>query len=118
MRHLQCPVVDVITLATAAWSPAIPDNQYRGMITLKKSPNSVNTVSAKLMDKSRSRSCRKTHHKLGIKSKFLSSPHCFGAVDITVVDMVAAYSTLQIKECTLKTAVLSSIEDKKVINYL
>jgi penicillin-binding protein 1A len=25
---------------------------------------------------------------------------------------------LQIKECTLKTAVLSSIEDKKVINYL
>jgi penicillin-binding protein 1A len=38
--------------ATEAWSPRNSDNQYRGMVTLKKAlANSINTVSAKLMDK-------------------------------------------------------------------
>ena len=37
---------------TEAWTPRNSDNKYRGMVTLKKAlANSINTVSAKLMDK-------------------------------------------------------------------
>ena len=37
---------------TETWTPSNSDNKYRGMVTLKKAlANSINTVSAKLMDK-------------------------------------------------------------------
>jgi penicillin-binding protein 1A len=50
MRLLQCQ--QGRHHATEAWITRNSDNQYRGMVTLKKAlANSINTVSAKLMDK-------------------------------------------------------------------
>jgi penicillin-binding protein 1A len=99
---------------TAAWTPRNSDNKYRGMITLKKAlANSVNTVSAKLMDKVGPEAVVKLTHKLGIKSEIPIQPSiALGAVDITVEDMVAAYSTFANQGVYTKPQFLSRIEDK------
>jgi penicillin-binding protein 1A len=99
---------------TAAWTPRNSDNKYRGMITLKKAlANSVNTVSAKLMDKVGPEAVVKLTHKLGIKSEIPVQPSiALGAVDITVEDMVAAYSTFANQGVYTKPQFLSRIEDK------
>jgi penicillin-binding protein 1A len=56
---------------------------------LKKAlANSINTVSAKLMDKVGPEAVVKLTNKLGIKSDIPSSFHSIRAVDITVEDMV------------------------------
>jgi penicillin-binding protein 1A len=106
--------------ATEAWSPRNSDNKYRGMVTLKKAlANSINTVSAKLMDKVGPEAVVKLTHKLGIKSEIpLQASIALGAVDITVEDMVAAYSTFANQGVYTKPQFLSRIEDKSgVIIY-
>ncbi|WP_367772962.1 transglycosylase domain-containing protein [Flavobacterium sp. WC2421] len=105
---------------TAAWTPKNSDNKYRGMITLKKAlANSVNTISAKLMDKVGPEAVVKLTHKLGIKSEIPLQPSiALGAVDITVEDMVAAYSTFANQGVYTKPQFLTRIEDKSgVIIY-
>ncbi|MEZ7514866.1 penicillin-binding protein 1A [Flavobacterium frigidarium] len=99
---------------TAAWTPRNSDNRYRGMITLKKAlANSINTVSAKLMDKVGPEAVVKLTHKLGIKSEIPLQPSiALGAVDITVEQMVAAYSTFANQGVYNKPQFLSRIEDK------
>jgi penicillin-binding protein 1A len=106
--------------ATEAWSPRNSDNQYRGMVTLKKAlANSINTVSAKLMDKVGPEAVVKLTNKLGIKSDIpLQASIALGAVDITVEDMVAAYSTFANQGVYTKPQFLNRIEDKSgVIIY-
>ena len=106
--------------ATEAWSPRNSDNKYRGMVTLKKAlANSINTVSAKLMDKVGPEAVVKLTNKLGIKSEIpLQASIALGAVDITVEDMVAAYSTFANQGVYTKPQFLSRIEDKSgVIIY-
>ena len=105
---------------TADWTPKNSDNKYRGMITLKKAlANSVNTISAKLMDKVGPEAVVKLTHKLGIKSEIPLQPSiALGAVDITVEDMVAAYSTFANQGVYTKPQFLTRIEDKSgVIIY-
>lgn len=106
--------------ATEDWSPRNSDNQYRGMVTLKKAlANSINTVSAKLMDKVGPEAVVKLTNKLGIKSDIpIQASIALGAVDITVEDMVAAYSTFANQGVYTKPQFLSRIEDKSgVIIY-
>ncbi|MDG2432352.1 transglycosylase domain-containing protein [Flavobacterium sp.] len=100
--------------ATEAWTPRNSDNQYRGMVTLKKAlANSINTVSAKLMDKVGPEAVVKLTNKLGIKSDIpLQASIALGAVDITVEDMVAAYSTFANQGVYTKPQFLNRIEDK------
>jgi len=105
---------------TAAWTPRNSNNRYLGMVTLKKAlANSINTVSAKLMDKVGPEAVVKLTHKLGIKSEIPIQPSiALGAVDITVEDMVAAYSTFANQGVYTKPQFLSRIEDKSgVIIY-
>ncbi|MGO4819976.1 MULTISPECIES: penicillin-binding protein 1A [unclassified Flavobacterium] len=99
---------------TAAWTPRNSDNKYRGMVTLKRAlANSINTVSAKLMDKVGPEAVVKLTHKLGIKSEIPVQPSiALGAVDITVEDMVAAYSTFANQGVYTKPQFLNRIEDK------
>ncbi|WP_026707893.1 penicillin-binding protein 1A [Flavobacterium frigidarium] len=99
---------------TSSWTPRNSDNRYRGMITLKKAlANSINTVSAKLMDKVGPEAVVKLTHKLGIKSEIPLQPSiALGAVDITVEQMVAAYSTFANQGVYNKPQFLSRIEDK------
>lgn len=99
---------------TASWTPRNSNNRYLGMITLKKAlANSINTVSAKLMDKVGPEAVVELTHKLGIKSNIPLQPSiALGAVDITVEDMVAAYSTFANQGVYNKPQFLSRIEDK------
>ena len=105
---------------TADWEPKNSDNRYRGMVTLKRGlANSINTVSAKLMDKVGPAAVVDLAHKLGVKSEIPLQPSiALGAVEITVEDMVAAYSTFANQGVYMKPQFISKIEDKSgVIIY-
>ena len=105
---------------TEDWEPKNSDNRYRGMVTLKSGlANSINTVSAKLMDKVGPEAVVDLAHKLGIKSEIPLQPSiALGAVEITVEDMVAAYSTFANQGVYMKPQFIAKIEDKSgVIIY-
>lgn len=99
---------------TEDWEPKNSDNQYRGMVTLKKAlANSINTVSAKLIDKVGPEAVVELTHKLGVKSEIPVQPSiALGAVEITVEDMVAAYSTFANEGVYMKPQFITRIEDK------
>ena len=99
---------------TADWEPKNSDNKYRGMVTLKKGlANSINTISAKLIDKVGPEAVIDLTHKLGVKSEIVNQPSiALGAVEITVEDMVAAYSTFANQGVYMKPQFISKIEDK------
>lgn len=98
----------------ADWNPQNSNGQYRGMITLKSAlANSVNTVSAKLIDRVGPKAVVDLTHKLGVTSKIPEQPAiALGAVEITVSDMVAAYSTFANQGMYVKPQVIKKIEDK------
>jgi penicillin-binding protein 1A len=99
---------------TESWTPKNSDNRYRGMVTLKKAlANSINTISAKLMDKVGPEAVVELTKKLGVKSEIPLQPSiALGAVEITVEDMVAAYSTFANQGVYIKPQFISRIEDK------
>ena len=99
---------------TADWGPRNSDNKYRGMVTLKRAlANSINTVSAKLIDKTGPEAVVELTHKLGVTSEIPAQPSiALGAVEITVQDMVAAYSTFANQGVYVKPQFLRKIEDK------
>ncbi len=102
---------------TADWEPRNSDNRYRGMVTLKQGlANSINTISAKLIDKTGPEAVIELTHKLGVKSEIPAQPSiALGAVDITVQDMVAAYGTFANQGVYVKPQFISRIEDKSGI---
>ncbi len=99
---------------TEDWEPRNSDQKYRGMVTLKKAlANSINTVSAKLIDKTGPEAVVELTHKLGVTSEIPAQPSiALGAVEITVQDMVAAYSTFANQGVYVKPQFITKIEDK------
>lgn len=99
---------------TESWTPRNSNGTYKGMVTLKSAlANSINTVSAKLIDKVGPDAVIELVKKLGVNSKIPSQPSiALGAVEITVEDMVAAYSTFANKGVYVKPQVITRIEDK------
>jgi len=99
---------------TEDWEPRNSDYKYRGMVTLKQAlANSINTVSAKLIDKVSPEAVVELTHKLGVKSEIINQPSiALGAVEITVEDMVAAFSTFANQGVYTKPQFLSKIENK------
>ncbi|WP_029271199.1 penicillin-binding protein 1A [Flavobacterium sp. KJJ] len=99
---------------TEDWEPRNSDNRYRGMVTLKQGlANSINTVSAKLIDRTGPEAVVELTQKLGVKTEIPVQPSiALGAVDITVEDMVAAYSTFANQGVYVKPQFLSRIENK------
>ncbi|WP_396186573.1 penicillin-binding protein 1A [Flavobacterium sp.] len=99
---------------TEDWEPRNSDNRYRGMVTLKQGlANSINTISAKLIDKTGPEAVVDLTHKLGVKSEIPIQPSiALGAVDITVEDMVAAYGTFANQGVYVKPQFITRIEDK------
>lgn len=99
---------------TETWTPRNSNGTYKGMVTLKSAlANSINTVSAKLIDKVGPDAVIELVKKLGVNSKIPSQPSiALGAVEITVEDMVAAYSTFANKGVYVKPQVITRIEDK------
>ena len=103
---------------TEDWEPRNSDNRYRGMVTLKKAlANSINTISAKLIDKTGPEAVVELAHKLGIKSEIPIQPAiALGAVEISVQDMVAAYSTFANEGVYMKPQFITRIEDKNGVS--
>jgi penicillin-binding protein 1A len=99
---------------TETWTPNNSNNEYRGMVTLKKAlALSINTVSAKLIDKVGPEAVVELTHKLGVQSDIPAQPSiALGAVEITVHDMVAAYSTFANQGIYVKPQFITKIEDK------
>ena len=99
---------------TETWTPKNSNSEYRGMITLKKAlALSINTVSAKLIDRVGPEAVVELTKKLGVKSDIPAQPSiALGAVEITVHDMVAAYGTFANQGIYIKPEVITKIEDK------
>jgi penicillin-binding protein 1A len=99
---------------TETWTPKNSSNEYRGMVTLKKAlALSINTVSAKLIDRVGPEAVIELTKRLGVKSKIPAQPSiALGAVEITVHDMVAAYGTFANQGIYIKPEVITKIEDK------
>jgi penicillin-binding protein 1A len=99
---------------TETWTPNNSNGKYMGLVTLKYAlANSINTVSAKLIDRTGPEAVVELAHKLGIKSDIPAQPSiALGAVEITVHDMVAAYSTFANQGVYIKPQVITKIEDK------
>lgn len=98
----------------ADWSPKNSDGKFRGSITLQSAlAHSVNTVSAKLIDYVGPKAVVDLTKKLGVNSEIPEQPAiALGAVEITVSDMVAAYSTFANQGMYVKPMVITRIEDK------
>ncbi|MGG5505716.1 MULTISPECIES: penicillin-binding protein 1A [unclassified Myroides] len=96
------------------WSPQNSNRSYKGIMTLKQAlAGSVNTVTAKLMDKVGPKAVVNMTRDLGITTDIPQSPAiALGAVDITVSDMVAAYSTFANQGIYVKPIFVTRIEDK------
>jgi penicillin-binding protein 1A len=99
---------------TETWTPKNSSSEYRGMVTLKKAlALSINTVSAKLIDRVGPEAVIELTKKLGVKSDIPAQPSiALGAVEITVHDMVAAYATFANQGIYIKPEVITKIEDK------
>lgn len=98
----------------ADWSPKNSNGSYRGLVNLKSAlANSINTVSAKLIDKVGPEAVVDITKKLGVSSKIPVQPSiALGAVDITVEEMVAAFSTFANQGVYMKPQVIVKIVDK------
>ena len=97
-----------------AWCPKNSGDKYGRMRTLKNAlANSVNTVSAKLIDRVGPQAVVDMVKELGVTSNIPVQPSiALGAVDITVEQMVGAMSTFANQGVYVKPTFIIKIEDK------
>lgn len=97
-----------------AWCPKNSGNKYGQMRSLKNAlANSVNTVSARLMDRVGPRPVVNLARKMGITSYLPKVPSiALGTPDISLFEMVGAYCTFANKGIYVKPIMISRIEDK------
>lgn len=102
---------------SADWSPTNSDGKYKGMVTLSQGlANSLNPVSAKIMDRVGPKAVIDMARDLGVTSEIPEQPAiALGAVDITVEQMVGAFSTYANKGVYIKPTFVTRIEDKNGI---
>jgi penicillin-binding protein 1A len=96
------------------WCPKNATQKYGGLRTLKNAlANSVNTVTARLIDRVGPQIVVDLAKKLGIESDILPVPSiALGTPDLSVYEMVGAYSTFANKGVYTKPVMVTSIEDK------
>ncbi|WBX71155.1 transglycosylase domain-containing protein [Tenacibaculum retecalamus] len=96
------------------WTPKNSDNKYGGELTLKKAlANSVNVVSAQLIDRVSPINVARLAESAGIKSKIEANPSiALGAVELSLIEMVSAYSTFANKGLRVSPMMITRIEDK------
>ncbi len=96
------------------WTPKNSDAEYTGYMSLKEAlAKSVNTISARLMDKIGPAPIAKLARKTGIQSDILEvASIALGSVDIKLSEMVGAYSTFANQGIYTKPVMITSIEDK------
>ncbi|QDO93097.1 penicillin-binding protein [Formosa sediminum] len=96
------------------WTPENSGLTYGGTRTLKNAlANSVNTITARLMDKVGPAHVIEMAHKLGVTTEIPEVPSiALGTVDLSVFEMVAAYATFANKGVYTEPVMVTSIEDK------
>ncbi|WP_375238565.1 penicillin-binding protein 1A [Aurantibacter sp.] len=99
---------------TLAWTPKNSDGKYGGELTLKDAlANSVNTITARLMDKVGPAQVSDLAKKLGVTSNIPPVPSiALGTPDISVYEMVGAYSTFANKGVYIEPIMVTVIADK------
>lgn len=96
------------------WCPKNSGNEYGGNRTLKNAlANSVNTITARLIDKVGPQTVVDLVKKLGVESEMLPVPSiALGTPDISVYEMVGAYASFANQGVYTKPVMVTSIEDK------
>ena len=96
------------------WCPKNSGDKYGRTRTLKNAlANSVNTVTARLMDRIGPQTIVKLAKDLGIEQRILPVPSiALGTPDLSVYEMVAAYSTFANKGVYTQPVFVEKIEDK------
>lgn len=97
-----------------SWCPKNSSDKYGGMRTLKNAlANSVNTISARLIDRVGPEPVVKLAKNLGITSAIQPVPSiALGTPDLSVFEMVGAYSAFANKGVFINPTMILRIEDK------
>ncbi|WP_422089751.1 transglycosylase domain-containing protein [Tenacibaculum ovolyticum] len=96
------------------WTPKNADNKYGKELTLKAAlANSVNVITAQLIDKVSPINVARLAKSAGIKSTIEANPSiALGAVDLSLIEMASAYSTFANKGLRVSPMMITRIEDK------
>jgi penicillin-binding protein 1A len=96
------------------WCPKNSGGEYGGTRTLKDAlANSVNTITARLMDKVGPQNVKDLVKKLGVESNIPAVPSiALGTADLSVYEMVGAYATFANKGVYTKPVMVTTIVDK------
>ncbi|PQJ77143.1 penicillin-binding protein 1A [Polaribacter glomeratus] len=96
------------------WMPENSDGKYGGMITLKDAlATSVNVISANLIDKVTPENVVRLAKAAGIETEIPANPSlALGAVELSLLEMVSAYSTFANKGLRVRPMIITRIEDK------
>ena len=96
------------------WTPKNSDDNYGGSRTLKNAlANSINTITARLMNKVGPQPVVDLVKKLGVEAEILPVPSiALGTPDLSVYEMVGAYAAFANKGVYTKPVMVTHIEDK------
>ena len=96
------------------WKPKNSGDKYGGMLTLKEGlAGSVNTMSARLIDMVSPENVVRLAKAAGIESRIRANPSiALGAVELSLLEMVSAYSTFANKGLRVSPMIITRIEDK------
>ncbi len=99
---------------TEDWTPKNSDAEYTGYLSLKEAlAKSVNTVSARLMDRIGPEPIVRLAKKSGVESEIIEvASIALGSVDLKLSEMVGAYSTFANEGIYNKPVMITSVEDK------
>lgn len=97
------------------WCPKNASGKYGGMVTLKAAlANSINTVTARLIDRVGPRPVIDLVEKMGVDTEQMpEAPSiALGTPDVSLFEMVGAYSTFANEGVYVKPTLIQRIEDK------
>ncbi len=96
------------------WTPKNSSNSYGGMLNLKSAlANSVNVITANLIDQVTPQNVITLANSLGIESKIPNAPSiALGSLDLSIYEMVGALNTFTNKGMYIKPYMITRIEDK------
>ena len=97
------------------WAPKNSGNEYEGLpLTMKFGlANSINSMTAYIMKQFGPYAVVDLARKMGVKSKILAVPSlCLGTFDLSVYEMVGAYSTFANKGVWTEPIFINKITDK------
>jgi penicillin-binding protein 1A len=96
------------------WTPRNSSDKYGGMKTLKNAlANSVNVITANLIDQTTPHNVVQFAHNLGIETEIPEVPSiALGTIDLSLYEMIGALNTFANKGMYVKPMMILRIEDK------